>query len=426
LSVTRSPEQSPSQVGVVARYSFWVLLVFAASIPVEDSVQFGIGRLSKLAGLAAFAAWACVLFVRGRLRPLTAVHLFASAFVVWSIGSYFWSLNTSDTLAKCITLVQMVAVVWMVLDQARTRYDITRLMRAFIVGAALSAFVTSLHAHQGQASVGGKRFTTNNAGPNNAGALLAVAVMMALYLLAADPDRRWKWFYMLFLPIGAVGVILSASRGALVAFAVGVALNVVTARNLRGGRLLLLVSVGAIGLVLGAVLVPQNTLDRLGTTQSEIQSGSLNNRLLYWKTAYRIWGQHPVQGIGSGAFQEANSQAENRAALAHSMYVSVGVETGVIGFSLLLVALLLAAFGGGWHERRSLRRAWFAIWATWALGAASLTWEDRKITWFILAIGAAHAVAVRRERQAALTEASAEISPGDQRTDGLVMVTSPG
>lgn len=410
-----------------------MLLAFAASIPVEDAVQFGIGRLSKVIGLAAFATWLAVIFVRGRLRPLTPVHIAASAFVTWSIASYFWSLDPSATLSKCVTLVQMLAVVWLVLDQAHSRFDLIRLMRAFVLGSLLSALVTSLHAHQGNSTLGAKRFATDNAGPNNAGALLAIAVMMALYLLAADPKSRWRWLYRFFLPVGAVGIILSGSRGALVAFAVGLAIALVTTRNLRGGRLLVLAAAGAIALVLVATLVPQATLDRLGTTNSEIQTGTLDKRLLYWRTAFRIWGEQPVQGIGSGSFQDANYHLGNRAAVAHSLYMSVLVETGVVGLGLLLLALGLAAFDGGRLERPDLRRQWFALWATWSLGAAALTWEIRKITWFMIALGVVHASAVRQERRAAALAAATaadasgqpSLPPGPEARIDPVGATSP-
>lgn len=385
-------------VDAVQRFSFWMLMAFAASIPVEDAVQFGIGRLSKVIGLAAFAVWALLVFLRGRLRPLTSVHLLASAFVTWCIASYFWSFSTTATVTKCITLVQMVAVVWLVLDQAHSRYDLIRLMRAFVVGSLLGAVVTTVHASHG-VSAGVRRFSTTNSDTNNTGALLAVAMMLTLYLISADSKSRWKWLYWAFLPICAVNIVLTGSRGALLALSFGLAVVLVSPKNLRGGRILMAVAAGSIALVLVAVLVPQATLDRLGTTKSEIQSGNLDKRLLYWRTAFRLWGDHPIVGIGSGSFRDANYQDGNhRAAVAHSLFMSVLVETGSIGLILFLLSVALAAAGGLTYERPDLRRAWIAIWVSWALGAASLTWETRKITWFLLALGVVHWTAVREER----------------------------
>jgi O-antigen ligase len=392
-------------VETIQRISFWMLLAFAASIPVEDAVQFGIGRLSKVIGLVAFATWALLVFLRGRLRPLTPVHLVATGFVTWCIATYFWTLDTSATITKAATLVQMVAVVWLVVDQAHSRYDLIRLMRAFVVGSFVGALVTTLHASHG-IQPGVRRFSTVNTDTNNTGALLAVALMLALYLLIADSKSRWKWVYRAFLPIAGVNIILTGSRGALISLAFGLATVLVTTKSLRAGRLLALVAAGSIALVLAAVLVPQGTLDRLGTTKTEIQSGNLDKRLLYWRTAFRLWGEHPIQGIGLGSFRDANYQEGNhRAAVAHSAFMSVLVETGSVGWILFLLSVALAAAGGFTTERAELRRPWIAIWVSWALGAASLTWETRKITWFLMALGVVHISALREERRA-LAEAA--------------------
>jgi O-antigen ligase len=231
----------------------------------------------------------------------------------------------------------------------------------------------------------GARFASNNAGPNNTGALLAVALAIGFVLLRSDPDRRYRLLYITFLPVAVVGLLLTASRTAAISLTVGLAVIALDRRVLTVRRVAGLIPVALVALALAVVLVPQKALDRLTTTSSEINSGTLNGRTYYWKLCLHLFHEHPLQGIGSGAFPHANSLVGGQGIVAHNAFLSTLAELGAIGLALFVGTLLLAARGLGGLPG-PVRRAWLAVGVTWFVGASALTWEVRKITWFLIAV----------------------------------------
>jgi len=366
------------------RLSFAALLAFAFSIPLEDSVQFGIGRVSKLFGVLALVAWVMAILVSGRLRRLPVGVAMAAAFVGWALLSYFWSSQPTASLAKAATLLQMLAVVLLVWDQTPTQDRLVVLMRWFILGSFTAAAVTFLAAGTGHATEG-SRFASTNSGPNNTGALLAVAVAMACYLLRADRHRGWRLFYAVFLPVAMVGTLLTASRTAALSLAVGLLIIIFDFRWLTPRRVMALGAVGLVAALLVVVYLPSRSADRLGTTSNEISTGTLNGRTLYWKLSFKFFSQHPVEGIGAGAFADENILLGGAGKVAHNAFMSILAELGAVGVSLFLGTIAVAVWGLR-AERRDLRRTWMAMGVTWFIGANALTWEVRKLTWFLFAL----------------------------------------
>ena len=87
------------------------------------------------------------------------------------------------------------------------------------------------------------------------------------------------------------------------------------------------------------------------------------------------------------AFRKAEKEA-------HNTYVSVAVETGVVGFAFF-VALLLSVAGR--IRTRSGWAAWYwpAQLGVLAIGAMSLSLEDSKSVWIFLSLAVASAAAAR-------------------------------
>jgi O-antigen ligase len=393
----------------IQRWSFRILLLFAASIPLEDSISFGVGRISKVLGLLALAVWILAVAATGTLRRPTPAVWLATAFVGWSLLSYFWSSTPSATLTKVTTLAQLLAVVWLVWDQVTSQRDLVALMRAFLVGSFAASGLTLVAAASGRATEGA-RFASNNAGPNNTGCLLAVAVAMAFLLVRTDPDRRYKALYVAFMPVAVVAIILTASRTAMISVVIGLAIVGLDRRKFTARRLIGLVPLGLIAFALAVFLVPQKALDRLGTTSSEISSGTLDGRTLYWKLCLRLFTDHPFQGVGSGAFPNENLLLGGRGIVAHNAFLSILAELGAVGLALFVGMIGLAAWGLV-GQPRDARRAWLAMGVAWLIGASALTWEVRKITWFLLAIALVQARVGYQARTGARVLPPADLAP---------------
>lgn len=91
----------------------------------------------------------------------------------------------------------------------------------------------------------------------------------------------------------------------------------------------------------------QSLLTRLATFEQGARDYSVVTRLAYWKATWRILLDHPLTGVGVGAFPSvyprygSSSAQFERVEEVHNDYLHLLVETGVIGGGLLLAFVLL-------------------------------------------------------------------------------------
>ena len=202
--------------------------------------------------------------------------------------------------------------------------------------------------------------------PNHYSASVAmgslVALGLALALLAGATgrldrlgvktallDRDWTLPRVLAAGVlaclGVVGVVISQSRGGLLALACGLAF-LIAARWLKGWIAVAVVAVVLTGLLAGIPTMPGANKSAFATP-SLAASGmdpSALMRIDAWGKTLRIFLDYPVAGTGLGTFEWAFSgyqrQGESLALRqAHNDYVQVLSETGIIGAALLAWAL---------------------------------------------------------------------------------------
>ena len=191
-------------------------------------------------------------------------------------------------------------------------------------------------------------------GANHFGAFIAdySAVFLGLFLF----DKN-KWRRLLFLATVLLGLhplFFAYSRGAyLAAFAVVVIFGVLKKRSLLIGVFVVLVAWQAI--------LPASVVDRIQRTETpegELEH-SAGGRILLWQLAIDLFKENPITGIGFAGYQiSAGGQTladgevlpENQDV--HNYYMRVLCEQGLIGFSILVLVLLMA-LRSGWKLYKS-------------------------------------------------------------------------
>lgn len=112
----------------------------------------------------------------------------------------------------------------------------------------------------------------------------------------------------------------------------------------------------AVVLVLTLWIGYEPLLRRLGTTAQGDAERSLVTRVDYWRSAWQIFRDHPVAGVGLGAFPAvyprygSSSARHERLEQAHNDYLQLLTDTGLLGGAVALTALALLI--------RQLRRQW--------------------------------------------------------------------
>ncbi|MFW6039308.1 MAG: O-antigen ligase family protein [bacterium] len=220
----------------------------------------------------------------------------------------------------------------------------------FVAGAIVaSILIVTVLSGPGAVSGGPSAPPLGYANANGALFTLGVAAAAMVAILAnKELVRR---------PAGVLTVVLLAltaattSRAAVV-LATAVMLIVLVAHRigrwvaLAGPLLVAGASAVTIMLVLAQDPPALQTLER----------GLSERRTVLWYEALDMMRDNPVFGVGPGMFSEISPTAlgDADAAWAHSAYLQVGAETGVIGL-LLLGALLLWAFGALFRSRQDVR-----------------------------------------------------------------------
>jgi O-antigen ligase len=211
---------------------------------------------------------------------------------------------------------------------------------------------------------------------------------MAWYLNLSQRHRRFAWRWQLYLPLAITAILLTASRGAFLTMLVALAIVPATQARLRLRTRVALSALAVGSLVAAAIVVPETTLERLQTTQADIESGYFGNRGRIWRAGLDVAWEHPLVGVGAGTFGAAVEPSLNFQWSSHNVFLGILVEDGLVGLFLFL-AMIAAAFAAVRPLPRLPRWLGIALLLALGVGSLSLEWGYRKQFWFVLGIVAA-------------------------------------
>jgi probable O-glycosylation ligase (exosortase A-associated) len=188
-------------------------------------------------------------------------------------------------------------------------------------------------------------------GLDNNGAGLMLAMGVPLCIFAWEGVVHWsRWIFAILLPVLIHAVLLSFSRGAMLALVV--ACPFFYLRSRFKGHLL----IG--GLIVFLALLPRmagkEIRDRFFSIEQYEKDESVQGRFSSWKVAWAIAKDYPIDGIGlrnaSAYAKEYIPEAADRTI--HSQYLQILADTGFVGLGLYLSALFLV-----WRSTRRVQKA---------------------------------------------------------------------
>jgi O-antigen ligase len=365
--------------------AFWSLWSFVFVLPWDALTDIPVlGSIPRFVGLVASAVGIVYILARGRVRPLSWFHVFVVLFVLWAGLSSFWSIDPDTTRTRLMTYVQLAVLVWLIWEIAGSPERARSLLQAYILGASAAAVVTIHHYSSGVAAGAYvERFSALNQDPNELGLTLALGVPMAWYINLSQAHRRFAWMWRLYLPLAITAILLTGSRGAFLAMLVALIIIPATQGGLRLRTKAALFALAAAALVVAASFAPETSLERLRTTRADIESGYFGGRGKIWRAGLDVAWEHPLIGVGAGAFGAAVEPTLQFAWSSHSVPLAILVEDGLVGL-LLFLAAVAAAIKSFSQLPHLQRRFSIVLLFTLAVGSLSLEWEYRKQFWFIL------------------------------------------
>ncbi len=332
----------------VHRPVLFPFLAYIGAVPFDNVLQTGGGTITKFLGVASAIAFLLVMLDRRRtIAPPIAIAGWA-VFLVWSVASLMWA-NDPAFGAQSLLQVCELFILCTIAATLRVRAaEIPPMMIATVVGGVASSLYGVYmfrSGHISQTDVLSQRLSISfgsgsfiNADHFAAALVFPLAIALTGFLRLRGWQRVASAVAFLLL---LVGVLVSATRGSLVALGVmAVYLAIVERRRVQ------LFVLGAIGLAASAAM-PNIWLRFLDPEQ-----GGFGGRSGIWKIAGAAFREHWLLGAGTGNFRLAYRDAYLSVGQSgyfyhrwmedsHNLIVNTGVELGVIGVVLVLAAWVL-------------------------------------------------------------------------------------
>lgn len=377
----------------VARPNRTILPAYAALVPIGSVFKLGVplpepfNTLSSLFGGIAIAAMLLHVVLTRRARiPSLPVGAWL-VFLAWSASTALWARRPGDVVRELSIALPLLLLVVIVGILPRERGDLDRLRIAIVLGGAvvgayalfLVATGSSLPTHGF-----GERFSVasdpGQTNPNQLAATLLLPFVLSLDLVITGCRTLrhrafWRFLGCITAFMILVPIVLSGSRGGLLAAVIAVLLTlaftwwwIVDARRsvVRTATWMLLsIVVLATASYLAVRLAPEGKVAEVLSSDpiQRVVAGDsgTSGRAEIWTTGLLACERYCGMGAGLGNFPTvygelfAFSGAERNVGLerpGHNLYLEVVVETGVVGLTLLAVALIAE-----WMAMRTTGRA---------------------------------------------------------------------
>ena len=307
--------------------------------------------LSSVLGLAAGANAVWIVWRLGAERRVDSAPevVLWIALAVWICISWYWSIGPSQTYSAALQLVSFVVLAIAIVQVDYDADDIRVVETSLVVGLWFVGFVAIDQWNSGAIganTVSGDRFGTVSNDPGLTAAALVLPMLVALGAVI-DPRRRavLRGLALGGFGLGAVALILTATRGGLIALVVGGVYLCIALGYRTSAMAGISVSIG----LLAVVGLP--AIDRVG-------AGS-TGRTSIWSAMLAGCEARCIAGSGFGTSRQVHASAvlanphlgrDRLQVESHNLWVGALAEIGAIGL-LILAMIFAAAISVAWSQR---------------------------------------------------------------------------
>jgi O-antigen ligase len=332
-----------------------LLPAYAATVPFGSLLSTGLsgpyGSLSSVLGFLLLISLASRLLL-GRLES----ESLPSTVPIWLIflaltgASGIWSISPRLTQAGFINLASLVALYVLLAVAPAERQALRRTEMALVLGGVVATcyglaqllFLGGLPTSEDA----GPRFGRDLLGANNTAAALLLPLAIAVVRSALTRRAHVRLGYVVAAGLLLTGIILTGSRGGLVA----VGATFLVALMLTPGRRHVIgvyILVALLGLAAVLVFKPAGLGERQERTSS-------SGRTEIWAVGLYACKTYCIGGAGWGTFgrvyeleqpkvPEARVLVRGTTYEAHNIWILIGVEVGVLGLVLAAIGLSVTA-----------------------------------------------------------------------------------
>jgi PST family polysaccharide transporter len=349
---------------VFARYTVAVgVFLLSTFLDLSSTAQKGLGVLVLVAAVGLLAGSSRAVrkeFFRAQ-KKLTLLLL---VFLAWEFVTVIWATSTGDVFYSLSRWIPNFVLFYVVYAAVDDRKDLMTLLGFFVFAAVISAIIAIASPPPAAAYA----TVTRDGGLFDPNALAAVLVAGLTVSVAMVCINAWPGLVRIAAGAAAAicmaGILLSVSRGGLIALVVALIVAVCTAGRWRVKLGVATLVVAALGVGYFGFVAPAAVRDRL--TQNDGGSG----RTTIWQVGWREVKANPIKGVGAGNFSVAGLKyVEEPGATTHEALVDTGyfVDTPTVAHNTYLEVLaeggipaLLMFLGILGFSLVCIRKAWMA------------------------------------------------------------------
>ncbi|MBN2119577.1 MAG: O-antigen ligase family protein [Candidatus Omnitrophica bacterium] len=231
-------------------------------------------------------------------------------------------------------------------------------------------------------------------GPNYFAIILLPFVAISFYSIFTE-KKLFKFLSLLCAVVIASALILTFSRGGLIGFFGMLLVATLTAKRKVKSLLFVIVCLIILISIAPSQLWQRLSMTKLQSETRDVTVHSTQDRLLHFKAAWRMFLANPLFGVGIGDYYwKCRDYAPVYPRRAHTMYLEIMAELGIIGIFLFLGILF--------HTYKSLRkimssdsnlscyaRGLFIGLSGFLISALFLHAQQERVLWFVIFMSAA-------------------------------------
>lgn len=275
------------------------------------------------------------------------------AFAVWLWVQSSWAVNSSEHFKGCILFTKYVALFYVINVNIRDYNSLFLFAGGHVAGCFILGWIA-----RGVRLVDGRLEGVGGPGISDANTLgmhLTTGLVFAGFLFLGVRNI-WKWAAFVAIPFILNGIILTGSRGAMLAMAGAGIMGVIMAPKSYRNKIF---GAFALGAILLGYLANDTFWQRLSLIQADKKTGkyeaSAQSRFDLLNYGFEMFNDHPM-GVGHGGHIAISRNyipnlrpGEKKAA--HNTFMAVLVNHGFVGL-IIFSALLCWVV---WLARNSLR-----------------------------------------------------------------------
>lgn len=399
------------QIVIIAILTIFVLqqpylgIVFtAASLPVIDLLPPipGFTSLISLLGIITLIGF---LLHRAKdlnkpLFRLGAVHILGLLFIGWMYISNPQATWFGTTRNWFFTFLQLWMLTWLAGELLDTSDKHHVFMWVFSIASIVSAVLTIQSGRIGENIYSSLRASGLADNANAAARYFVVSMVFLIYLRTVMKNHLLRLLANGGIIAIFLGVFFTVSRTGilLLVAAIGLMILLNPGRKYRFQIFFIFIIT-----LLGLWFLSDNITGIVSSIVPSIIQGNDTIGLRYhlWQAGWRMWLDNPLQGVGIGMYPE---QLINYARdtvpiiylipglVTHNMYIQVLAETGIVGFSLFALMLMIS-LRSLWNTGKVgndnmlfLRNAWFIVFLLMLLGGMTKSDQIDKLIWLVMGI----------------------------------------